>query len=87
MSFQFSSLVHCLLSSFQVLAQVAELQREMDLAGGVTGSGGHAAPVLRTLNQDVDLQHLPMTTVQQLHNSIQHDLEYIEQVCENLRAN
>jgi len=56
------------------------MQREIDLVSGVPGGNGHAAPVVRALNQDVDLEHLPMTTVQQLHTSIQHDLEYIEQV-------
>jgi hypothetical protein len=61
------------------------MQREIDVvnsgvAGGGGVGGGHTVPMLRTLNRDIDLQHMPLTTVQQLHATIQHDLEFVEQV-------
>ena len=53
------------------MAQVTKVQQEMDFVDVVPGSAEYEVPVLEALNQDVDLQQLPMMTVQQLHNSIQ----------------
>ena len=61
------------------------MKRELDLlGGGSAAAGGMAAPVqaLRGLQRNIDFQQVPHATVQQLHATIQHDFELVEQVCQ-----
>jgi len=60
------------------------MRHELDiLGGGSAAPGGMAAPVqaLRGLQRNIDFQQVPHATVQQLHTTIQHDFELVEQVC------
>ena len=52
------------------------------LGGGSAAPGGMTVPVqaLRSLQRNIDFQQVPHTTVQQLHTTIQHDFELVEQV-------
>ena len=64
-------------------AHLAELKHELDmLGGGSVVPGGMAVPIqtLRGLQRNIDFQQVPHTTVQQLHATIQHDFELVEQV-------
>jgi len=54
------------------------------LGGASAAPGGMAAPMqaLRGLQRNIDFQQVPHATVQQLHATIQHDFELVEQVCQ-----
>jgi len=59
------------------------LKHELDiLGGGSAAPSGMAVPVqaLRGLQRNIDFQQVPHATVQQLHATIQHDFELVEQV-------
>jgi len=59
------------------------MKHELDILGGGSAvPGGMAAPVqvLRSLQRSIDFQQVPHATVQQLHTTIQHDFELVEQV-------
>jgi len=54
------------------------------LGGGTATPGAVMVPpvqALRGLQRNIDFQQVPHATVQQLHATIQHDFELVEQVC------
>ena len=59
------------------------MKHELEVLGGGSATpGGMAPPVqaVRGLQRSIDFQQVPHATVQQLHATIQHDFELVEQV-------
>ena len=86
--FVFNVSLFCNVSMFwmsvcQTLAHLAEMKHELEMLGGSGSSSSSSVvpgQVLRCLQRNIDFQQVPHATVQQLHATIQHDFELLEQV-------
>lgn len=54
------------------LSKVVEMKHEIDLLSG-------RSSLLQSLQQDVNFQQIPMTSLQQIHSNLQHDYNLVEQ--------
>lgn len=57
----------------QALSKVAEMKHEIEMLSG-------GSPVLHCLQQDVDFQQMPLSTLQQIRATLQHDYNVLGQV-------
>jgi len=74
----------------QTMVQVAEMKHELEMMGaaaaavGMTQQQQQQQQMLHSLQRDIDYQQIPLSTVHQLHASISHDFELVQQMIRNL---